>query len=101
MVAGEVYDPLFQVEQRAKGQVQEVAAAAGRVQDLHLKQPPLEGVEPDPRRVIVAFDQQVAYLPLHRLPFFTQRGHQHWLHHHHNVIGAGVMGPKVGTFGSV
>ena len=37
----------------------------------------------------------------HLFPLGPQRGHHHRVNHQHNIVGAGVMGAKVGAFGGV
>ncbi len=91
----------LQVEQGAQGQVEKVAAAAGRVEHFHLEQPLLKPAQPDPRRIIMPVVQEVAGLLLHGLPLPAQWDHHHRLDHQHDVLGAGVVRAEMGALGCV
>ena len=86
-----VHHLLFEVEQRAQRDIQEVAAAASRVQHAHARQPLPECVKRGAGFVHLAAVNEIANLLLRFLPLAAQRLHHHRLNHQQNVIRTRVV----------
>ena len=108
---GVINDPLFQIQQLAQGNIEEVAAAARRVEDGYGGEAVAKGVQGGAGIGfvgivgggigIIGSVQQGVNLAAGGVPLPAQ-GRQHYrVNHQHNVGGAGVVGAQPGALGGV
>ena len=96
-----VYDLFLKIEQRPKGDIEEVAASTSRIEDSHFGQPLAEGVQrgtcPFGFAVIAENVSAIAGI----VPLTAQRLHHNRLHDKHDVVRACVVRPQLRALGGV